>query len=128
MPTVTIGGKPYEIEALGFKALKQAWPHIKKNQDAGKPGADGVVPEVDPIEQMSNAIAIVSAALVKKYPEMTPENIEEEISAVECAALDRAIIDVMVAAGFAQRGPTPSGEAVPAEAEAASLSTATPTE
>ena len=129
MPAVTIGGKSYEIEALGFEALKQAWPHIKKNQDAAKPRAPGEEPvEVDPIEQMSNAIAIVSAALVKKYPEMTPDRIEDEISAIECAALDRAIIDVMVAAGFAQRGVPASGEAVPAEGVAESPSTATQTE
>lgn len=126
MASVKIGGQEYQIGELKFKALKLAWPLIKKNQDLAKGMSEGQQP--DPIESMENAIGIISAALVIEHPELTPEGIEERITASECKALDVTIIDIMVESGFMQRTATGTGEAEPEEGEAAIPSTETSTD
>lgn len=126
MASVVIGGKNYQIAELKFKALKAAWPHIKRNQELARGLGEGE--EMDPIESMENAIAIISAGLVADHPELTPEGIEERITTNECKALDVTIVDIMVESGFMQRTPTGQGEAEPEEGAAASPSTETSTD
>jgi len=126
MAKVIIGGQEYQIGELKFKSLKAAWPYIKKNQELAQGVQEGRDP--DPIESMENAIAIISAGLVADHPELTPEGIEERITANECKALDVTIVDIMVESGFMQRTATGVGEAEPEEGAAASPSTETTTD
>lgn len=92
-PTVTIDGKEYNIPKMKFKQLKACFPLVMAAQNAE-----------DPMEMASAAIAVLSVALTKAHPEMTPEWIEENIEVEETKALGRVIADIMIQAGLMNEG------------------------
>jgi hypothetical protein len=105
-----IGGEKVELPPImNFATLKRAWPAI--NAFGGT--RDGV-------EQCACAIRVVSFALVKTRPDLTPEVIEERLrvrlddeATNERAILFRGYRDLLIASGLVKTE-DPLGEAAPA--------------
>lgn len=84
MTTITIGGKPYETSVFNFKRVKRAWPVI-----AAASLAD------DPMDNMDEAIKLVSMALEINHPDATPEFIEENILSTEMGEMKNAVEGIL---------------------------------
>jgi hypothetical protein len=97
--TLTIGGERVALPPiLNFAALKRAWPGITALGEA-----------TGTVERVAAAIRVVSAALHRVRPELTPEEIEERLRPDEMAGLVGILPAILDASGL-----VPSGEARPA--------------
>lgn len=119
MAKVTIGGKQYETSALNFKALKQLWPQVSKLSLAGDSVDNGFA-------AVDLAVSVVSFSLIRNYPDMTVEFIEENMLASEIADIQIIMYEVLRESGLIKSG-SPQGEVQSPPTEATS-STGTGTE
>lgn len=116
-PTVLIDEKEYPIPKLKFKQLKACFPLVMAAQEAE-----------DPMEMASSAIAVLSVAMMKTHPEMTPEWLEDNMDVEETKALGRVIADIMIQAGLMNEGDAKAalaGEAPGAKQDAPSTEIST---
>lgn len=90
--TVRIDGKDYPVPVMKFKALKQSFPILQKVQEAE-----------DPMEMVSAGIQVLSIAMIKEHPDMTPEWLEENMNISETVGIGTFIKDVMVEAGLVSK-------------------------
>ena len=117
---VTIDGKDYVLPVMKFKTLKRAFPIMEEIQ-----GSE------DPIAMSEAAIKVVSMALMQEpaHKDMTPEHIEDVITAEETFALAPVIFAMMQDSGLIPKSAklelASPGEAEGAEA-APSTETSTP--
>lgn len=125
----TIGEKKHEVGPLPFARLKKLWPLVKdqmKRQPDGK-----ITMTVDDMvdagfKAVETTCQVLSVILIKTYPELTAEAIEEAILPNEVEIAAGKIQDLLVESGLIQRGPQmPS---VDQAASAANPSTATGTQ
>lgn len=100
--TIKIDETEYTFPKMKFKTLKQAFKLVMSVQG-----------EEDPMVLADAAIAVVSMALVKKHPTLTPEWIEENLNADETNQLTPIMMNLMVDAGLMTRaeGASLMGEA-----------------
>lgn len=118
---ITVDGTEYEVPPMKFATLKKAFPVILR-----------VSQSTDPLELAVGAIEVVSLAMHKTHPEMTPEWLEENLSIEETRDLADIITEISIESGLVTReeaeriaaeGGAPSGEAA-----GAAPSTATSTQ
>ena len=109
---ITVDGRDYPVPKIKFKALKQAFPVVMRVQNAE-----------DPMDMASAAIEVISICMIKQYPDMTVEWLEDNLDVDETQFLGKFVSDIMVRAGLmtqeaasaALKGeapPPPSAEAV----------------
>lgn len=109
---VMIDGKAYPLPVMKFKQLKQAFPLIEQVQGA-----------TDPMEMASAAIAVVSIAMSREHPEMTPEWLEENMTILETKELGAVMMGIMIQSGLVTEGD--AKVALSGEDQGANLSTET---
>jgi hypothetical protein len=106
---VTIGGEVIAVPAvMNFATLKRAWPGIKALGEA-----------TDLIQRISAATQILSAALRRIRPELSPEELEERLRPGELGAVIEAMPRLLDASGLVPAGEAPPGVS-PAAASTAS--------
>lgn len=93
MTKVTIGGTDYDVPPMKFKTLKKAYPIIMAARESD-----------DPMEVASVGIEVLSLAMTKQHPDMTPEWLEEEMFINETMALGEFIGQIMVDSGLVTEG------------------------
>ncbi len=89
MTKVTIDSTEYDVPRLKFKTLKQVYPIVVEAQ-----GSD------NPMTLASATVQVLSLAMIKAYPDMTVDWLDENMDAGEVRRLDRFMVDVMKDAGL----------------------------
>lgn len=117
MAKVKIDGTEYDIPVMKFSQLKRAYPIVQEIEE-----------ETDPMKLMAAAIRVVSIAATRKFPDLTPEFIEENLDVNEAKALMTTMTDLMKDAGLITEasGSSMSGEAQGVHPEPPSTETSTP--
>lgn len=117
MAKITVDGTEYELPKMKFKTLKKAFPIVMAVQETD-----------DPIAMADAAIQVISLAAIKKFPEMTPEWLEENMDADEVKGVTATMIDLMIEAGLMTRADATTllGEAAGAPPAPPSTETLTP--
>lgn len=112
MAEILIDGKPYQIPVMKFKTLKLAYPIVQEAQ-----GAD------DPISMAEAGFKVLSLAMIKENPDMTPDWLEENMNASEVPQIGPIIVSMLRESGLLPDGKLSQGEA---EGAAPSTETLTP--
>ncbi len=89
---VVIGGRTYICPELNMKGVRKVLPLIR--------GFEGKTEE----DKVGDAATILSLALTRNYPELTPDFIEENTGAKEMLPLLESIGKLMEACGFGAVG------------------------
>lgn len=117
MAKIKVDGTEYELPKMKFKTLKKAFPIVMGVQDSE-----------DPMELADAAIQVISLAAIKKFPEWTPEWLEENMDADEVKGVTETMMDLMIEAGLMTRADATTllGEAAGAQQAPPSTETSTP--
>jgi len=86
---VRFGGKDWIVPPLTLGAIRRLRPEI----EALGPQAEGVAP-ADAMSQLDNVLAIVHAALVRNYPDLTIESLADQLELTVLADVVKAVFEV----------------------------------
>lgn len=108
---ITLGEKRYTVPPLNFKAIKKLQPDIASISTA-KISAAGMS-----VEQVDSLVRIIHAALLRNYPGITVEEVEDGVDIANAGSIMMAVMNVS--------GYTASGESQAPQASATNKSTGT---
>lgn len=92
MAKIKVDGTEYELPKMKFKTLKKAFPIVMSVQNSE-----------DPMELADAAIQVISLAAIKKFPDWTPEWLEENMDADEVKGVTETMMELMIEAGLMTR-------------------------
>lgn len=101
MAVISIDGTEYTVPRMKFKTLKRAYRVVEQVRESE-----------DPIEMSDAIIDVLSMAMMREHPHMTPEWIHENIEANEMTVIGPVFIEALQESGLLQSGQLTRGEAV----------------
>lgn len=111
MAKIKIDGTEYEVPKMKFKTLKKAYRVVETVRSSE-----------DPLEMSDAIIDVLSMAMMREFPHMTPEWIQDNIEADEMTAIGPVFIEALQDSGLLQNGHLAQGEA-PGAAPSTEIST-----